>query len=139
MSAESLLQRLDKVRRTGTDKWVACCPAHDSKSGASLAIRETDDGRVLLHCFGGCGAGEVLSAIGMEFADLYSQTSSFHLPQVRKPWNASDVLRCLSFESLLIYQYATALARGEVLDNAARERLLTAVSRFQHGAEVANA
>jgi hypothetical protein len=139
MSVENLLQRLDKVKRTGSDKWVACCPAHDSKSGASLAIREVDDGRILLHCFGGCGAGEVLGALGMEFADLYPQVATFHSPKVRRPWNASDVLRCLAFESLLIYQYATALSDGEILNEPTRQRLLVAVSRFQHGAEVANA
>jgi DNA primase len=49
MTVENVLQRLDKVRKTGAFKWQACCPAHDN-SGPSLAIREMDDGRVLLHC-----------------------------------------------------------------------------------------
>jgi DNA primase len=49
---ENLLGRLKKVKgRNGS--WTACCPAHNDGS-PSLAIREGEDGRVLLHCFGGC-------------------------------------------------------------------------------------
>jgi DNA primase len=49
---EKMLGMLTKVKgRNGS--WTACCPAHNDK-GPSLAIRETEDGRVLLHCFAGC-------------------------------------------------------------------------------------
>lgn len=65
MSADALLSRLDKVKRTGPDKWVARCPAHDDR-GPSLAVRELEDGRVLVHCFAGCGADEVVGAVGLE-------------------------------------------------------------------------
>jgi DNA primase len=54
MSVETLLSQLDKVRKTGTGTWTACCPAHAAKS-PSLAIRELADSTVLLHCFAGCG------------------------------------------------------------------------------------
>jgi hypothetical protein len=132
MIAENVLQRLDKVKKTGAFKWQACCPSHDDK-GPSLAIRETDDGRVLLHCFAGCGAAEVLSAIGLEFADLYPKADSYHLPKVRKPWNAMDVLSGLAFEVLVALQYAKQLARGATLSEIDQQRLLTCVSRLQAG------
>ena len=35
MNADTLLSRLDKVKLTGPDKWVARCPAHDDR-GPSL-------------------------------------------------------------------------------------------------------
>jgi len=73
MSVESLLARLDRVKKTSRAQWVASCPAHDSKSRQSLAITETADGRILIHDFGGCSTGEVLAAIGMNFADLFPQ------------------------------------------------------------------
>ena len=38
----NLLSRLDKVRQSGPDSWMACCPAHEDKS-ASLSIRHADD------------------------------------------------------------------------------------------------
>lgn len=46
-----LLDPLEKVKKTGTDRWIARCPAHADKS-PSLSIRYADD-RILLHCFGG--------------------------------------------------------------------------------------
>lgn len=73
MSVDTLLARLDRVKKTGRTEWVACCPAHDSKSRQSLAISETADGRVLIHDFGGCSASEVLAAVGLEFADLFPE------------------------------------------------------------------
>ena len=71
MSIDNLLSRLDRVKKTGRAEWVACCPAHDSRSRQSLAISETADGRVLIHDFGGCSPAEVLGAVGLEFADLF--------------------------------------------------------------------
>lgn len=139
MSADALISRLEKVRKSGNGRWVCRCPAHDDK-GPSLAIRELDDGRILLHCFAGCETASVLDAIGMTFDDLFPERlpgDNFH--KERRPFNASDVLRCLSFESMVIYQYALSLSKGESLTDTSRARLLTAVSRFQHGAEVANA
>lgn len=73
MSVDNLLSRLDRVKKTGHADWVACCPAHDSKSRQSLAISETADGRVLIHDFGGCSPAEVLGALGLEFTDLFPE------------------------------------------------------------------
>ena len=50
---ELLLSHLEGVRRVGKERFVACCPAHGDKH-PSLAIRETYDGVLLLHCFAGC-------------------------------------------------------------------------------------
>lgn len=73
MSVDNLLSRLDRVRKTGPSEWTARCPAHDSKSRSSLAIKETPDGRVLVHDFGGCSALAVLEAVGLEFTDLFPE------------------------------------------------------------------
>ena len=136
MSADNLLQRLEKVKKTGTDKWSARCPAHDDK-GPSLAIRELDDGRVLLHCFAGCGAAEVLDALGMEFSELYPpKITGDYLPKPRKPWNASDVLTALALEVLVAWNCAKQMATGEPLNEQDRERLLLSAIRLQKGLEV---
>lgn len=71
-TADKLLSRLDKVRSNGDRKWMALCPAHDDGS-PSLSLRELEDGRLLLHCFAGCGAADVLAAVGMELRDLYPE------------------------------------------------------------------
>lgn len=49
-------------RRIGTGKWQACCPAHDDKH-PSLAIREAEDGTVLVHCRSGCDQRQVIEAL----------------------------------------------------------------------------
>lgn len=67
---DKVLSCLDKVKPAGTNKWKACCPAHDDKS-PSLAITETSDGTVLLKCWVGCTAQDVVSAIGLELRDLF--------------------------------------------------------------------
>jgi hypothetical protein len=67
--ATELLARLDHVVAHG-DTWRAKCPAHDGQSCDSLSISETDE-TVLLKCWGGCENFEVLSAVGLEFRDLY--------------------------------------------------------------------
>src|SRR5581483_11625578 len=55
MTAETLLAKLDRVKRTGPDRWIASYPAHhDDKP--SLAIRDCGDGRVLVHCIVGRSA-----------------------------------------------------------------------------------
>ena len=72
-SPDNLLSRLDKVRQLGPEKWQACCPAHADRS-PSLSIRESD-GKILLYCFTGCSAEEVLDSLGMSFGDLYPDPS----------------------------------------------------------------
>ena len=70
MKAQVVLSRLQKVRSEGQDRWKACCPAHDDGT-PSLSIRALDDGRVLLHCFAGCEVEAILSALSLQFSDLY--------------------------------------------------------------------
>lgn len=70
MSATAILDRLTGVRPTGPARWLAKCPAHEDRS-PSLSIRELDDGRLLLHDFGGCDTQGVLDALGLEMASLF--------------------------------------------------------------------
>ncbi len=72
---ERLLGRLEKVRANGRDRWMACCPAHGDGS-PSLSIREAEDGRVLIHCFAGCEASDVVAAVGLTLADLFPKGPS---------------------------------------------------------------
>lgn len=135
---ENLLQRLDKVKARGPGKWSARCPAHDDK-GPSLAVKELDDGRVLIHCFAQCGAVEILHSVGLDFVDLYpSNVEGNFRPKARKSFNASDVLNALAMEILIAWNFAKALANGVILTDAERARLLTCASRLQRGLELTN-
>lgn len=77
-SAEPLLQRLEHVQRQGNG-YRARCPACGGQS-RKLAITERD-GRVLVHCFAGCPADDVLGAVGLRWADLHPPR---HWPQSRE-------------------------------------------------------
>ena len=67
---DKVLSCLDKVKPAGSNKWKACCPAHDDKH-PSLAITETSDGTILLKCWTGCTAQQIVSAMGLELCDLF--------------------------------------------------------------------
>lgn len=67
---DSILSRLEGVRKTGAGKWLARCPAHNDRS-PSLSVRQTDDGRILVHDFAGCSVDDVLTAVGLGIKDLF--------------------------------------------------------------------
>ena len=48
-------------RRSG-DGWAARCPAHDDRT-PSLAIRQTEEGNVLVHCHAGCDQELLIEAL----------------------------------------------------------------------------
>ena len=55
------LSNLDKFRRVGLDRYIACCPAHHDRN-LSLSITQTRD-KVLVYCFAGCEQRDVLQAL----------------------------------------------------------------------------
>lgn len=69
---DKLLDRLEGLKQSVPGKWIARCPAHDDRS-PSLAIRELPDGMILIHCFGGCETEAILSAMQLQFSDLFPE------------------------------------------------------------------
>lgn len=123
------LQNLNKFKPIGGGKYQACCPAHDDK-GPSLAIRELDDGRLLLHCFAGCSTQAVLEACGMTFQDLMPDPVSHHAASVKQPFSASQGLRSLSLEAGVLMDCARQVHAGARLGKADRERLKAAYEKI---------
>ena len=81
--ADRFLARLEGVRQTGRDKWIARCPAHDDRS-PSLSIGHVDD-RLLIHCFSGCDVLDVLHTVGLEMSDLFDKPLGSHKPGRKRP------------------------------------------------------
>jgi hypothetical protein len=79
---DELVTHLDAVRPTGKSRYMARCPAHADKS-PSLAISEGDDGRILIHCFAGCNAPDVLAAMGLTINDLFAEPLGHHFKPTR--------------------------------------------------------
>ncbi len=132
MSADALLPRLDRVRRTGDRRWIACCPAHDD-ARPSLTIRETDDGRTLICCFGGCATADVLDALGLTWGALFPPRGRTDPPSRRRQAalvSASDALKVLAHEVTICALVAGDLAQGRGISEADRQRLLVAANRI---------
>lgn len=127
-NVDHLLSRLDKVRKTGPDSFMACCPAHADKS-ASLSIRHTGE-KTLIFCFAGCSVHEVLDAVGLEISDLFPSRQSEGKPE-RRPFPAMDALRAIGFEALVVAAAGSTMMAGQVFTPEDRERLMLAVERIQ--------
>ena len=138
MSADLLLQRLDKVKPTGKDCWIACCPAHGDKS-PSLSIREIDD-RTLIHCFGGCGAIEVLEAVGLDWSALYPpRDPDTHRIKKAPRVPYADALRCIANESYVVLVCASRTEDCVPLSMTSLKRLRTAIGRITAAVEITGA
>lgn len=139
MSAvERLLSRLGGVRRAGALKWTARCPAHEDRN-PSLSIREVE-GRVLVHCFGGCEVHDVLAAVGLTLGDLFEKPLSHRRGAARDHRHqhaASDALRLLAHEGMVVAIAARAVLEGMPLDERDRDRLALALDRIQSARDVA--
>jgi hypothetical protein len=113
-----VLGRLTGLRAVGQQRWMALCPAHPDKR-PSLSIREGDDARVLIYCFAGCGAVEILDAIGLDSMELFPRDRE-PLPGLRptraRPIPAEDALEILDHEALTLEIIAHGLMRGEPLE-----------------------
>jgi hypothetical protein len=124
---ENILSRLEKVKgRNGA--YTACCPAHSDKS-PSLAIRELDDGRILLKCFADCSVQDIMGSIGMEIGDLFPDTNK-DLPPVKRKYYATDLLRVIEFEAWVVSVAAHTMSTGKKLSDTDRDRMKVATSRI---------
>lgn len=77
-----VLDRLEDFKEKGGEV-RSRCPAHNGNSDTSLAVKEGDEGRALLHCFGGCSQEEVAGALGLEMADLFPANGRGHYEPVQ--------------------------------------------------------
>lgn len=126
-----LLELLEGVREVSPGQYVAQCPAHDDRS-PSLSIKDCDDGRVLVHCFAGCEIENVLSSVGLTFADVmpapvmgkhrFSPDRSRVLPGV--------ALATLDHESFVIEIIVNDILAHKEIDEPTWERLVQAADRI---------
>jgi len=123
MSASTLLGRLEGVRSRGPGKWSARCPSHKDRS-PSLSIAEAEDGRVLIHCFAGCGADDVLGAIGLSFADVMPERLG-EFSRERQPFPAAQALEMCAKEVMVAAFLAVELGHLH-----GSQRLIEAASRL---------
>jgi hypothetical protein len=128
-AAEKILGRLSGVRQTGSNTWLARCSAHEDRS-PSLSVRETGDGKLLLHCFAGCPVGDVLDALGLSLADLFDRPVEHCTPPSRSRIPARDVLEVVAFEVSVAAIIAHDMLASREIGELGWQRLETACNRI---------
>jgi len=136
MSVDTFLSVLDKVRKTGADSWIACCPAHPDKH-PSMTIKNSSDGRVLVRCFAECSFEDIVAAAGVSLDEFFPDKPLYHRAKpFRRPYPAADVLECLTTETTIVQIAAVDLGKGIPLSEVDRERLRLAAQRIRDASEV---
>lgn len=134
---DNLLSRLQKVKRTANNSWLACCPAHDDKT-PSLTVSDRD-GRILIHCFAGCSTEDVIGAIGMDWEDIMPEKPiAHHVKPERTKVYATDALKAIQHEARIVCIAAFQLKHGNHLNAEDLSRLSIAMDRINTALELAN-
>lgn len=139
-TAEPLLQRLDGVQKSGNG-WRARCPACGGRS-RKVSVTEAE-GRVLIYCFGGCPAIEVLGAVGLGWPDVMPPRTWPDSPEDRRRQRRAireagwaSALSVLALESKVALFAARELHLVGGLSVEDGKRLAEAVQRIDHAANV---
>ena len=111
MYFERIRPLLAGVKPAGEKKWVAKCPAHED-TNPSLAIRETDDGKLLVHCFSGCGFNAIVEALGLKPSDFFPDDIKHRKPLVQ-PFDEAHILRALARDALILSIAAEDIKKGK--------------------------
>ncbi|MDD3212190.1 MAG: hypothetical protein PHY64_00855 [Eubacteriales bacterium] len=74
MTLEDFLARLPHEPTKHNGETMCRCPAHADKKH-SLSVKTGDKG-IVLHCFAGCQPQEIVAAMGLKMADLFTGTAS---------------------------------------------------------------
>lgn len=131
---EKILSRLECVKKTGAQKWIARCPAHDDKR-PSLNVREVDDGTLLIRCWSGCGATDVVEAVGLRLSDLFPRTNETRRPlRSAERWIPRDALGGVALEALVVCVAGEQLMAGNPLTRDALDRVALAAGRLRAAA-----
>lgn len=100
-----------------------------------MTVRELEDGRVLVHCFGGCAVERILGAVGLAFDALFPPKPIDHAKPLRRPFPAADVLEAVSTEVTLVALAAQRMKTGHAVD---ADRVTLAAERVEEARRLAN-
>lgn len=93
-----------------------------------------------MHCFAGCGAAEIVAAVGLSLADLFVQRSlddGARRHRRRRPLlTARDVIDALDHESRVLVNIAASIAAGRSVESEVLERAKVARDRISRIAEM---
>ena len=140
---DALLSRLQRVQKTGNG-WRADCPnGNGHKTHGTLSVAQADDGRILVHCFAGCSAADVLGALGLTLGDVMPERIRDESPEGRRAArerfrmaSVTAAVGVIEREACIALIAACDLLRGQALPPDDLARLGEAVERIGAAREV---
>lgn len=108
-AADLLLSRLANVKKSGAG-WMASCPAHGGHDCLTVAEK---DGRVLVHCFAGCDARDVVESVDLRLSDLFADSLN---PQKRREYKIQAAESARDHASLIVEIAAAQALKSELAD-----------------------
>ena len=133
---DKVLVRLGKVKpkkptKNGLSQWLALCSAHADKS-PSLTITECADNTVLLKCWSGCTASEIVSAIGLELKDLFKyEPTQYSKGNSNQPIKKLPSKQAIAHEKLIVSIAEANLNKGQQLNKTDKQRYQLALQRLK--------
>ena len=77
MNIQEFITHFKAVKQMGENQYMALCPAHNDKNPSlSIGLSENKN-QILLHCYAGCSAEDILNAVGLKKKDLYDNKGDF--------------------------------------------------------------
>mgnify|MGYP007071600386 CR=1 FL=1 len=98
MNLHELSGRLNRASLRG-DELTACCPAHEDHS-PSMSATIGNNGAIVMHCHAGCPTDAILSALGLDYEDLYDEERrpAQQKSQIVKTYDYTDAAGTLLFQ-----------------------------------------
>lgn len=125
---DRLLNRLERVTerqsKKGLNQWQALCPAHGDKT-PSLAITECHDGTVLVKCWAGCQANEIVKALGLTLKDLFNHSTNSNHSHRTSGYKKQPHQKAIQHEQWIAeIAYSQLVSQGQLsAEDLARYRL----------------
>lgn len=127
---DKLLSRLNGVVEVTPERWKALCPAHNDKT-PSLSIRLSDDDKVLIYCWSGCGSAAVIEAVGLEFSDLMPNGGYRKSGRINHWHTAREGFKAIRKDLTIVLMCADNIVNGIGVSKREVEYMWEAASRLR--------
>lgn len=87
---QAFLGMLENVKEQ-RDQWIAKCKACNHVSNRPTLVVGLRDNRILLHCYRGCRAIDVVHSMGLKLSDLFDDREPTD-PVKRREWRATNTM-----------------------------------------------
>jgi hypothetical protein len=118
-----LLSRINGIKKSGKG-YMCSCPAHGGHDCLSI---EEKDNRVLVHCFAGCSAQEVVESVDLRLSDLFADSMN---PDRKREYEIKSVTAARDQAKLVIDIGAACVQRGDQITDEDIAQLAEAQQRI---------